>query len=91
MVDVFINILEDIEHQLGLGKDTSPSLRELGMQLRDKMNMLADSLEKLEKKGWSWNTGAKDIYLHRASISDEKAKKELLDAGVPESLFHFVH
>jgi len=90
-MDVFINLLEDTEHQLRLGKDTSPSLRVLGEQLNDRMNKLADALIKLEKKGWSWNTGAKDIYLHKPSIKEEKAKKELLDAGVPERLFHFVH
>lgn len=91
MVDIFVNLLEDAEHQLGLGKDTGPSLKVLGDELRERMHKLADALAVLEKKGWSWTTGAKDIYLHKASISDEKGKKELLDAGVPERLFHFVH
>ena len=90
-MDVFVNLLEDAEHELGLGKDTSMNLRKLGDLLRERMHQFADALGKLEKKGWTWTTGAKDIYLHKHAASEDSAKRELKDAGIPESLVHIVH
>ncbi|HSU73104.1 MAG TPA: hypothetical protein VLJ21_04630 [Candidatus Binatia bacterium] len=89
MADVFVNLLEDAEEELGLGKDIA-NLRKLGDELKQRMDVLANALVKLEKKGWTWTSGSKDLYLHKPSITDAVAKKELLDAGVPVELFHFI-
>jgi hypothetical protein len=91
MVDVFVNLLEDAEQELALGEETAPQLKQLGDKIRDKLYLLSEALPKLEKKGWTWSTGAKDVYLHKKSASEETAKEELTEAGIPEDLFHFVH
>jgi hypothetical protein len=91
MVDIFINLLEDVEHELGLGKDVVHNLKKVGDQLRERMHQFADALAKLEKKGWTWTTGPRDLYLHKASSTDTQAKKELAEAGIPESAVHVVH
>lgn len=90
MVDVFISLLEDAEHELGLGEATT-NLKKLGDQLKQRMYQLADALPKLERKGWTWTTGSKDIYLHNHKLTETQAKKELAEAGVPDDWFHFVH
>ncbi|MBI4144960.1 hypothetical protein HY493_02035 [Candidatus Woesearchaeota archaeon] len=90
MVDVFIALLEDAEHELGLGEATT-SLKNLGDQLKQRMYQLAEALPKLEKKGWNWTTGSKDIYLHNHKLTEAQAKRDLKEAGIPETLVHFVH
>ncbi len=90
MVDVFVTLLEDAEEELGLGKDNA-DLKRMGDKLKERLYLLADAIAKLQKKDWSWTTGTRDLYLHKASIPEDQAKRELKDAGIPEHLFHIVH
>ncbi len=89
MVDVFIYLLEDVEEVLGLGKD-STNLKKLGDDLKQRMHLLADAVAKLEKQGWTWTTGSRDLYL-RKDISELDARRELKQTGIPEDWVHFVH
>ena len=91
MADLYISLLEDAEHELGLGEDMQQDLKKLGDSIRERLYKIAELLSKLEKNGWRWTTGAKDIYLHKPGIEDAQAAKELKNASIPENWFHFVH
>ena len=90
-MDLFVTILEDAEDELGLGSQSSRGLKTMGDEIKERMYLLANALEKLSKKGWSWTTGAKDIYLHKANVTEQEAIKECREAGIAEDWLHVVH
>lgn len=86
---VNIRVLEDIEEELGLGRlERVEELQNLGKQLKDRMDTLAKVLRLLEKQGWAWTTGARDIILYK-NIKKEDAKKMFKDLKIPEDLIEF--
>ncbi len=86
---VNIRLLEDLEEELGLGSlERVEELLDLGKRLKDRMDMLAKVLRLLEKHGWTWTTGARDIILYK-NISKEDAKKMLKELKIPEGLIEF--
>jgi|GEM_PF-4190654 len=90
MADAYVALLEDAEEQLGMGKEAGQNLRKLGDAIRNRLHTIAAAVETLEKKGWHWTTGAKDVYLHCDGKTPAQAKKEFADAGIPEDWYHFV-
>jgi hypothetical protein len=89
MVDLFVNLLEDVEQELGMAE--THNLRKLADQLQKRLHKIADALDKLESKGWTWTTGPHDVYLHKSGATDKDAEKDLREAGMPDGLSHIVH
>jgi hypothetical protein len=84
-----IQLLEDLEEELGLGSlEHVRELRELGERLKERMDMIAKVLRLLEKHGWAWTTGARDIILYK-NISKEDAKKMFKELKIPEDIIEF--
>ena len=80
--------LEDIEEELGLENITTEDLRKLGDKLKHRMHTIADALKILEKHGWRWTTGAKDIHLFK-DVSVKEAESEIKKLYLDKSLIHF--
>lgn len=89
-MDLFINLLEDAEDELGLGTQSSRDLKTMGDEIKERLYLLSAAMDKLTKKGWSWTTGARDIYLHKNAISEDVAMKECREAGIPDDWLHVV-
>lgn len=75
MVEIVVRLFEDIEEELSQ-KSTPSKLRYLGNLIRGRLFRAADVVEILQKNGWKWTTGTKDIYLLKG-ISKEFALKEI--------------
>ena len=82
MVEIVIRLFEDVEAELSQ-KSTPKKLKELGNKIRGKLVRAAAVVEILQKKGWKWTTGTKDIYLFKG-ISKEFAVKEIKDLKVDD-------
>ncbi len=88
MAQICIYLLEDIEEQLGLENIKADDLKQFGDILKTRMHKIADALKILEKHGWKWTTGAKDIFLFK-DISVQEAQKEISKLDIEKSLIHF--
>ncbi|MBW2980682.1 hypothetical protein KY360_04675 [Candidatus Woesearchaeota archaeon] len=88
MAQICIFLLEDIEEELGLENVTTEDLRKFGDKLKKRMHKIADALKILEKHGWKWTTGAKDIFLFK-DITRQEAMKEIKKLDVDKELIHF--
>lgn len=88
MAQVCIYLLEDIEEELGLENISLQDLRNFGDILNKRMHKIADALAVLEKNGWRWTTGAKDIFLFK-DISRKEAEQEIKKLDIDKSLLHF--
>ncbi|MEK6849251.1 MAG: hypothetical protein AABY01_01630 [Nanoarchaeota archaeon] len=89
-MDIFINLLEDAETELGLGSHSSRDLKKMGDEIKERLYLISNAMEKLSKKDWSWTTGARDIYLHKSNIIEQAAIKECREAGIPDDWIHIV-
>ena len=88
MAQVCIYLLEDIEEELGLENISADDLRKLGDSFNKRIHKIADALKVLEKHGWKWTTGTKDIYLFK-DVSAKQAEKELKKLDIDKELLHF--
>ena len=61
MVQICIYLLEDIEAQLGLDNISADGLKKLGDLFNKRIHKISNALKVLEKNGWKWTTGTKDI------------------------------
>lgn len=86
---VNIRLLEDLEEELALGRlERVEELQELGKRIKDRLDTLAKVLRLLEKNGWAWTTGARDIILYK-NIKKEDAKKMFKELKIPEDFIDF--
>ncbi len=88
MAQICIYLLEDIEEELGLENISLNDLRKYGDTLKQRMHKIADALGVLEKHGWKWTTGAKDIFLFK-DVSVQEAQKEISKLDIDKNLIHF--
>ena len=88
MAQICIYLLEDIEEELGLENIKTDDLRKLGDKLKQRMHKIADALKVLEKHGWRWTTGAKDIHLFK-DVSLQEAQAEINKIDIDKELIHF--
>ncbi len=89
MLRANIQILEDFEEEMGAEKiGNSDELRAWGVTLKKKVEIIADTLDKLEKHGWKWTTGSRDIILYK-NILKVDAKKEITSLKIPEDVVLF--
>jgi hypothetical protein len=88
MAQICIFLLEDIEEELGLENISTDDIRKFGDILKTRMHKIADALKVLEKDGWKWTTGAKDIHLFK-DISVKEAEKEIKKLDIDQSIVHF--
>ncbi len=89
MLRASIQILEDFEEDLGAEKiGNSDELRAWSTALKKKVEIIADTLDKLEKRGWRWTTGSRDIILYK-NILKVDAQKEIKTLKIPEGIVLF--
>jgi hypothetical protein len=88
MAQICIYLLEDIEEELGLENIKADDLKKLGERLNKRMHRISEALKVLEKHGWKWTTGAKDIYLFK-DVSDAEAEKEIKKLKIDPDIVHF--
>lgn len=91
MVNITVFLLEDVEDELGMGDLSPDDIAELGDRLQQRFHDMARAIKILEKNGWKWSAGAKDIYFEK-DITKNQAVDELKKLKVPQHLFKgFLH
>lgn len=86
MIRASIQLFEDFEEELGTEKiGNTDELRELGKRLKQRIESIAKLLDVLEKKGWTWTTGTRDIILYK-NTTKKNAEKELAALHIPEGI-----
>ncbi|MEK6867310.1 MAG: hypothetical protein AABX98_00665 [Nanoarchaeota archaeon] len=89
MLRAIITLLEDFEEELGSEKiGNTNELRALGSDFKKRLDTVSGLLDVLEKHGWTWTTGARDITLYK-NITKKDAEKELATLHVPEGIISF--
>jgi hypothetical protein len=84
-----ITLLEEFEEELGSEKiGNTHELRALGSDLKKRLDTVSGLLDVLEKQGWRWTTGARDITLYK-DITKKDAEKELATLHIPEGIISF--
>lgn len=89
MLRANIRLLEDFEEELGSEKvGNLEELRAWAEQMKKRVDTITTLLALLEKKGWEWTTGSKDIILYKNTTKKE-AKEELQKLKIPEGIVEF--
>ncbi len=81
-----IQLLEDFEEDLGSEK--IGNLNELKLwaeQIKKRVDTVSGLLALLEKHGWSWTTGSRDIILYKNTTKKE-AQEEMKKLKIPEGI-----
>ncbi len=89
MLRATIQLLEDFEEEMGSDKiGNTDELRVWAADIKKRIETTAKLLDVLEKHGWTWTTGARDIILLK-NTTKEDAKKELRTLKIPEGIILF--
>lgn len=89
MLRATIEILEDFEEEMGSERiGNTDELRAWADQIKKRVDSVAKLLDMLEKHGWAWTTGTRDIIILK-NITKEEAKKELKALKIPEDIISF--
>ena len=89
MLRATIQMLEDFEEDMATERiGNTDELRAWALDVKKRVDIIANLLDLLEKNKWNWTTGARDIILTK-NITKEEAKKELKMLKVPEDIILF--
>lgn len=88
MIRATIMVLQDVEEELGADVNSVSDLKAMGDKVDERLHVVADALDKLEKLGWKWDSAGKEIHVFKDSPRED-AEKELLEAGMPKEIVHF--
>ncbi len=89
MLRATIQVLEDFEEEMGSDRiGNTGELRAWAEQVKKRVDSIAKLLDVLEKHGWTWTTGARDIIILK-NITKEDAKKEIKALKIPEEIISF--
>ena len=89
MLRLTLQLFEEFEEELGAEKlGNTDELRDLGERISKRANIIAGLLDILEKHGWQWTTGTRDVILYK-NITKEEAQKELIKLKIPEGIIEF--
>ena len=89
MLRASIQLLEDFEEDLGADKiGNVEELKEWGKDVKKRIDSVASLLAVLEKNGWTWTTGARDIILYK-NTTKKIAMQELTALKIPEEIIVF--
>lgn len=86
MIRANIPLFEEFEEELGSEKmGNTDELRDMGKRFKGRLDVIAKLLDVLEKKGWTWTTGTRDIILYK-NITKKNAEKEFAALKIPEGI-----
>ncbi len=86
MLRATIQLLEDFEEEMGSDKiGNTDELRAWAEEIKKRVDSIAKLLDVLEKHGWAWTTGTRDIVLLK-NTTKEDAKKEWKALKIPEGV-----
>ncbi len=80
-IDIFL--FGKPEWMIDLNKATAENLRDLGSEIKERLDKVSFIIEKLENNGWERSAGLYDIFLYK-DIDMEKVRKELESLGIDE-------
>lgn len=78
-IDIFL--FGKPEWMIDLNKATAENIRDLGLEIKERLDKISTIIEKLENSGWRRSAGLYDIFLYK-DIDTEEGKKELENLGV---------
>ncbi len=89
MLRATIALLEDFEEELGAERlGNTDELRAIGIEFKKRMETIAKLLDLLERHGWKWTTGTRDIIIYK-EITRKEAEKEFTTLHIPEGIISF--
>lgn len=89
MLRATITLLEDFEEELGSEKiGNTNELRAIGTDFKKRIDTVSGLLDVLEKHGWNWTTGSRDIILYK-NTAKKDAEKELATLHIPQGIISF--
>lgn len=89
MLRLSIPLFMDFEEELGTEKlGNVEELIEFGERFNKHINIIAKVLALLEKHGWKWTSGTRDIILYKDTTKKE-AMKEFAELKIPEGVITF--
>lgn len=71
------------EWEMDFDKATLQDIKDLGENLKNRLNRISEIVEKLENNGWNRSAGLYNLYLHK-NIKKELVGKELEKLGIGE-------
>lgn len=89
MLRASIQLLEDFEEDLGSEKiGNCDELKTWAEQIKKRVYTIANLLAVLEKNGWTWTTGSRDIILYK-NITKKQAQQEIKELKIPDDIIQF--
>jgi hypothetical protein len=82
-MEISIFLFGKPEWMIDLDKATPENIRELGSEIKERLDKISTIIDKLESNGWGRSAGLYDIFLYK-DISLEDGKKELGSMGINE-------
>lgn len=83
MTEISVHLFSKPETEIDLEKAKPDDLKELGNELKKRLDKVAEIVEKLEKNGWERSAGMYDINFYK-KIKLSEAKRELEKLGIKE-------
>lgn len=80
-IDVFL--FGKPEWMIDLDKATPENIRDLGLEIKERLEKISAIVDKLEKNGWGRSAGLYDLFFYK-DIDLESGKKELENLGIGE-------
>lgn len=72
------------EWEMDFDKVTPQDIKDLGENLKNRLNRISEIVEKLENNGWNRSAGLYNLYLHK-NIKKELVGEELEKLGIGEN------
>lgn len=83
MVSASVFLFGKPEWEIDLEKAKPDDLKALGENLKERLEKVAEVVEKMEQNGWYRNGGLYDIHFYK-NIKASQAEKELEELGIKE-------
>ncbi|MFQ6055008.1 MAG: hypothetical protein ACE5J3_03385 [Methanosarcinales archaeon] len=83
MVSASVFLFGKPEWEIDLEKAKPDDLKALGENLKERLEKVAEVVEKMEQNGWDRNGGLYDIHFYK-NIKANQAEKELEELGIKE-------